>query len=272
MVARLLALMTVLVVAAPAGAAPSAEAWPRWTAHDPTSTATVDNRPWDAFLRAYLVAGADGVRRVAYGGVTAEDRAALDAYVDGLAAVPVSDLNRPEQRAYWINLYNALTVKVVLDHYPVDSIRDIDISPGLFADGPWGRKLVSVEGTAISLDDIEHRILRPLWRDPRLHYVLNCASVGCPDLPSRAVTADGTETLLDAAARRYINHSRGARVDGGRLVVSSIYDWFMEDFGGDDSAVIAHLRRYADPPLLARLDGIESIADDAYDWALNDAK
>ncbi len=97
-----------------------------------------------------------------------------------LAATSADRLRRAEQFPFWINLYNALTVKVVLDHYPVEIIRDIDISPGLFADGPWGKKLVTVEGEALSLDDIEHRILRPIWKDPRLHYVLNCAALGVP--------------------------------------------------------------------------------------------
>ena len=104
--------------------------------------------------------------------------------------------SRDEQLAYWINLYNALTVKVILDHYPVKSILDIDISPGWFSIGPWGKKLVAVEGVEISLDDIEHRILRPIWRDPRIHYALNCAAVGCPNLLREAFTGATAEVLL----------------------------------------------------------------------------
>ena len=134
----------------------------------------------------------------------------LNSYVAGLTAIPISRYNRSEQRAYWINLYNALTVKLVLEHYPIGSIRDIDISPGLFADGPWKRKLVEVENEVLSLNDIEHRILRPIWRDPLIHYAVNCASVGCPNLLTMAFTAANTDDLLNAAALDYINSPRGA--------------------------------------------------------------
>jgi hypothetical protein len=250
--------------------APSAKLWSRWQAHDPTSTLSVDHTAWDRLLRTYVLSEPDGINRFAYGKVTAADRAALDAYIATLSRTAVSQLNRAEQRAFWINLYNALTVQVVLAHYPVDSIRDIDISPGLFADGPWGRKLVEVEGEPISLDDIEHRILRPIWRDPRIHYAVNCASLGCPNLQPEAFTAANSETLLDRAAHAYVNHPRGARVENGKLIVSSIYVWFAEDFGSTDAAVIDHLRRYADADLLAALKDIATISGHAYDWRLNE--
>lgn len=251
--------------------APSADLWERWLAHDPASTATIDHAPWDRLLAAYVVRGGDGIARFAYDRVTEADRALLAAYVGRLAATPIGGYARPEQRAFWINLYNALTVQVVLDHYPVDSIMDIDISPGLFARGPWDRELVEVEGEPVSLNDIEHRILRPIWKDPRLHYALNCASLGCPDLMQKAYTAALTETLLDTSAHAYVNHPRGVRIDDGRLTVSSIYAWFQEDFGGRDETIIAHLKRYAAPPLAAKLAGIDTIADHDYDWSLNDA-
>ncbi|MEZ5670417.1 MAG: DUF547 domain-containing protein [Alphaproteobacteria bacterium] len=269
---RLLAILILLVPAA-AAAAPDAELWTRWTGHDPASQATVDHGAWSAFLARYRVDGPDGIARVRYGAVTPADRAALDAYLDRMAATRVTALARAEQRAFWINLYNALTVRTVLDHFPVDSIRDIDISPGVFADGPWGAELVAVEGVPLTLDDIEHRILRPLWADPRTHYVVNCAALGCPDLPAAALTAATMEAALDAAARAYVNHPRGAAVTAdGELVVSSIFDWYAADFGGSDAAVIAHLARYAAPALASRLAGIDAIADDAYDWWLNRAE
>lgn len=266
---RLLAIVAAFTVYtwALAEAAPRAELWPRWQAHDPASAAAVDHAAWDRWLGTYVTEGADGIARVAYGRVTAEDKVRLASYVERLAAAPVDRLNRAEQRALWINLYNALTVRTVLAHYPVRSIRDIGISPGLFSIGPWGRKLVTVAGESLSLDDIEHRILRPIWRDPRLHYAVNCASLGCPNLQRTAFTAANTERLLDEAARAYIRHPRGARIDNGRLIVSSLYVWFREDFSGSDAGVIAHLAQYgAAVGGRARLDG------DAYDWALNDAR
>ncbi|SEA81124.1 DUF547 domain-containing protein [Rubrimonas cliftonensis] len=251
--------------------APDAKLWERWTAHDPASPLTVDHGPWDALLRRHLV-DAPGVNRVRYAAFTAADRAALDAYLAALQATPVDRLARPEQMAFWINLYNALTVDVVLEHHPVASIRDIDISPGLVADGPWGAKLAKVAGERLSLNDIEHRILRPIWRDARIHYAVNCAAVGCPDLRARAWTAAGLDAALDAAARSYVNDPRGVRAEAGRLVVSKIYDWFHEDFGGTDAALLAHLIRYAEPALAEALRGRTRIDDAEYDWALNDAR
>ncbi|MCP5366893.1 MAG: DUF547 domain-containing protein [Hyphomicrobiales bacterium] len=250
--------------------APRADLWQRWTRHDPASSVRIDHGPWAAFLARYVRPGDDGINRVAYGQVTAADRAALEAYLSALAAVPVDGLNRDRQMAFWINLYNALTVRLILDYAPKESIRDIDISPGLFSDGPWGRKLVRVAGEDVSLNDIEHRILRPVWRDPRVHYAVNCASLGCPNLWPEPFRAGDLAAQLDAAARAYVNHPRGARVHGGKLTVSSIYVWFGGDFGGG-AGVLAHLRRYAGEALLKDLAPITGIADHAYDWRLNAA-
>ena len=250
--------------------APKAELWQRWTAHDPAATGQIEHGRWDNLLRIYLSTGEDGVNRFAYGRVTAEDRQSLDRYIDALTATAISRFNRRDQLAYWINLYNALTVVVVLDHYPVNSIQDIDISPGLFASGPWDKKLIEVEGEMLSLNDIEHRILRPIWRDPRIHYAVNCAAIGCPNLRMTAFTSENADDLLTEGAREYVNHPRGARLENARLIVSSIYVWFKGDFGKSNLDVIEHLKRYADPELATALDGIDLIDDDSYDWALND--
>ncbi len=252
-------------------AAPPARPWKRWMPHDSQSTAAIDHTAWDAVLARYVSRHPDGINRVANGSVTAADRAALDRYLDALSATPIARFNRDQQFAFWVNLYNALTVRVVLDHYPVDSIRDIDISSGLFADGPWGRDLIEVDGTALTLDDIEHRILRPLWRDPRIHYAVSCASLGCPNLARTAFLPGMLETMLNASAHDYINHPRGAAIRDGRLYVSSLYDWFSEDFGGDDAGVIAHLRNFAQGALADGLADIRSVSGHAYDWRLNDA-
>lgn len=250
--------------------APKADLWPLWEAHDPASTRIIDHARWTKFLQRHVHTDASGVNRIAYARIPETNRRDLAAYLSAMAATPVSTLRRAEQRAYWINLYNALTVKLILDHYPVASIRDIDISPGLFADGPWDKALVTVEGVPVSLNDIEHRILRPIWRDPRLHYALNCASVGCPNLQRRAFTAMNAPSLLDKAARDFVNSPRGVRLENDQLTVSSLYVWFAEDFGGDTAGVILHLKEFAAPDLVTALDDVTEI-EDAYDWSLNDA-
>jgi hypothetical protein len=200
----------------------------------------------------------------------------LDAWIAEAATRRPSEMARPEAFAFWANLYNALTLKVVLERYPLHSIRDIR-STGVLLDpkawlGPWRTRLITVEGKRMSLDDIEHGTMRATFRDPRVHYAVNCASIGCPNLWPQAWQATTLEAELNAATSAYINHPRGVTVlPDGRLRVSSIYYWFREDFGGNDGGIIAHLKRYASPPLSQRLSETSSIAGDTYDWALNNA-
>ena len=273
MALRKTAILTIglLLLCSAALAAAKPDLWEYWLQNDPSSKIRLDHSAWDQFLKSYLLTENGGINRVRYGQVSPADRAKLEGYIRKLEQTPVSRLHRFEQKPFWINLYNAVTVKIIIDHYPVKSIRDIDISPGLFSNGPWGKQLISVESQKISLDDIEHRILRPIWKDPRIHYGVNCASIGCPNLQPMAYTRDNMDDLLDKGAREYINHDRGARVEGGRLVVSSIYNWFEVDFGGNDAGVIAHLKKYARPGLQEKLESVDRIADTRYDWTLNDA-
>ncbi|MEM7422999.1 MAG: DUF547 domain-containing protein [Pseudomonadota bacterium] len=251
--------------------APKSEPWPRWEAHDPASTARIDHGLWNQFLGARTTAIGNRIL-FAYSDVTASERAGLDAYLALMSKVRIAGHTRDEQLAFWINLYNAMTVKVVLDHYPVESIRDIDISPGLFSSGPWDADLISVDGVALTLNDIEHRILRPIWNDPRIHYGVNCASMGCPDLAAMAYTGASVDQMLDAAARAFVNDKRGVRIGADGLVVSKIYDWFIDDFGGSEAGVLAHLTRYAVGDLVDRIKAAGAIDDTAYDWRLNDAQ
>lgn len=230
---------------------------------------------FDALLKRYVRPGADGVNRVNYARwtATAADVKALSDYIDAHAGLRPSRLRRNAAFAYWANLYNAITLKVVLDRYPVASIREIK-SDGLFDPkaylGPWRTKRVTVEGRPLSLDDIEHGIMRPTFMDSRVHYAVNCASIGCPNLPMKAWRAATLDADLNAAARDFVNHRRGVDVLAGNTVrVSSIYKWFRSDFGKDDAEVIAHLKRFAAPRLAAQLAKVTAIAEDTYDWSLN---
>jgi hypothetical protein len=260
----------VLLFLSSAYAAPAPDLWPRWQANVSDSKTVVDHRPWDMILKKYLITThPSGINRFRYGDVSPEDSNSLTQYLDQLQQVRVSFLNRKEQLAFWINLYNAMTVKVILDHYPVKSIRDIDISPGFFSNGPWDAKLLTVEGEEVSLNDIEHRILRPIFHDNRIHYAVNCASLGCPNLQPEAFTATNTEKLLENGARSYINSPRGARLAREWLYVSSIYKWFQVDFGGSEEGVIEHLLQYAEDGLAAVLQTYDKGLRYEYDWKLN---
>lgn len=254
-----------------AEAAPRADLWPRWKAHDPQSSTSVDHSAWGRLLTTYLVVGKPGaVNLFRYQAVKATDRQALDQYLAALSSVSVTKLNRAEQKAYWINFYNAFTVKIILDNYPVKSIRDI--KSGWFSPGPWDLKLVRVEGVELTLNDIEHRILRPIWQDNRIHYAVNCASLGCPNLQPEPFTAENSERLLDKGARDYVNSFRGTRFEGGTLVLSEIYDWYREDFAGSREGIFRHLLLWAEPPLAAALQAFAGEVIYDYDWRLNELK
>lgn len=266
----IVALFALLLAPTLATAAPDAKPWPKWEAHDDSSTAVIDHSVWDRFLHSYAHNNADGIVRVAYGSVTPADKAALAADLQQKAAVQISRYNRNEQRAFWIDLYNELTVKYVLDHYPIPSINDTSALMKLFTTNPWQRKLIAIEGEELALDDIEHRILRPDWHDPRIHYALNCASMGCPNLQPQAYTGTNTDQLLDKGAHEYVNSPRGVTIKDGKLIVSSIYVWYQKDFGGTDAGVIAHLKQYANPDLQRQLATVDHIAEHHYDWSLNE--
>lgn len=232
------------------------------------STQAVDHAQWAAILAKYVAAGEDGVNRFDYAAVSKADRAALDGYLAALQNIAPTSLNKAEATAYYFNLYNALTVQVVLDAWPVKSIRQI--KPGFLAFGPWRKARVRVEGHDLSLDDIEHGILRPMTGDARVHYAVNCASWSCPNLAHTPFTGAALEQQLEDAARAYINHPRGVWFNAyGRLYVSSIYKWYGEDFGGNDKGIIAHLKKYAEGELAEKLAGMRRISGDDYDWTIN---
>jgi len=128
------------------------------------------------------------------------------------------------------------------------------------------------EGESLSLNDIEHRILRPIWQDPRIHYAVNCASFSCPNLRGTAFTAGNLEAILDQAARSYVNSRRGVALAGGRLTLSSIYDWYASDFGRNEAEILAHLRQYAKPELASQLAAFKGRINYAYDWSLNEPR
>lgn len=225
---------------------------------------------WGMILEKYINAPDEiGVARFNYGALHAssDDRAALDAYIETLEDTDVASLSDKDAIAFWANLYNAVTIKVVIDNYPVKSIREIKSG---WRAGPWKRDLVSVGGKKLSLDDIEHDILRKQYPSPLIHYMVNCASIGCPNLGASAWSADTLDADREAAARIFINSPRGARITDKGLKVSSIYKWFKEDFGGNEAGVLKHLREYADEDLAAAIDGGAKITDYGYIWKLNE--
>ena len=225
---------------------------------------------YEALLQRRISQGAGGLNVFDYAGAKAAGEGrTIKAYTDHLASQNPDLLPQNDQIAYWANLYNALTVNLILDNYPVKSIRKI--KSGAFSNGPWKRDEVTVNGQVLSLNDIEHEILRKRYPNPAMvHYMVNCASIGCPNLPSKLWVGATLDADRDAAARAFINSPRGVKINGGSLKASSIYDWFKEDFGGSKTSTIAHFRQFAGPQLRAALDAGAKIGGYGYDWDLNE--
>lgn len=220
-------------------------------------------------LQRRISRGEDGLNLFDY---AAADKAGeltqITAYTDYLQTLNPDDMPENDQIAYWANLYNALTLKVVLEEYPVDSIRDI--KSGLFSIGPWGRDVAVVNGETLTLNNIEHDILRKNYANPAyVHYMVNCASIGCPNLSDKLWSGETLEADRKQAASDFINSPRGARIDGDELELSSIYKWFKEDFGDSKSETLKHLRKHAGPELAAAIDAGAKIDGYDYDWSLN---
>ncbi len=260
-----------VVLALPSFAAQKPELIPFWDRSNEQNNATIAHDEWQSVLDTYLKQHASGINRFDYGSLksTEVDISKLNSYLDKLQSIDPREYSRAEQKAYWINFYNSLTVKVVVDSYPVDSIKEIHES-WIPRSGPWGDVHARVAGQELTLDNIEHGILRPIWNDDRIHYAVNCASIGCPNLATKAYTAQNMELLLNSGAREYVNHPRGVDVvDEDFIVLSSIYDWWVFDFGNSEEGVIAHLLKYANPDLAEQLNNFDGAIDYEYDWDLN---
>ena len=225
--------------------APQKSLWPFWKVSNEKNTTVISHKSYQNFLDRYLFNGDNGVNQLRYSKVNAKDRQALNKYIQGLTELPIRTYNNKEQRAYWINLYNALTIQLILKHWPVKSITKINISPGFFSFGPWDAPLVTIEGQKITLNDIEHRILRPIWKTPLLHYALNCASMSCPQLQNKVFTGKNSQMLMKKAAQEYVNSPYGVKVERKILRLSKIYQWYQTDFGRNESQVIKHIAQFA---------------------------
>ena len=241
-----------------------------WRASDHSSVSIINHDLWGELLSSHVHLAESGVNLFAYTDVTAADRNKLSAYIESMAMVRIDEFNAQEQLAYWINLYNALTVSVILENYPVTSIRKIGGS--FFAPGPWNQTVVSVKGQDLTLNDIEHRIIRPVFADKRIHYAVNCASIGCPNLSPAVYQGATLGEQLDAAACEFIRHPRGVQISGDKLRLSSIYKWYIEDFGDSVEALKPHLAECLDPEVAERLLQLETGFGKVkyqYDWKLN---
>jgi hypothetical protein len=219
---------------------------------------------WDEALKAHVRGGV-----VNYAALH-DKPAVLDAYLGELTAVCKKDYDgwsREQQVALWVNAYNAFTVRLILDHYPLKSIREIGVLPG----AAWREKFIAMgplvgKGAKLSLNDVEHEILRKQFPDARLHFALVCASKSCPELRAEAYRAERLGEQLDDAGRRFLADASKNQLTGATWKVSSIYKWYREDFERDGPGLLPFLRRVSGAPKDAATPELEFLE---YDWSLN---
>lgn len=230
---------------------------------------TFEHGPYDALLSAH-VDEKEGT--VDYEGL-AEQEAKLDAYLSEVADADLAELSEDAQLALLINAYNAYTLKLILEHYPdIDSIRDVD--------DPWSTVRWEVGGQKLSLDQIEHGLIRPLYRDPRIHFAVNCAAVDCPHLAESAYTGADVDEQLGARTQATLSDDKFVRIEEGELRYTKVMHWYQDDFVDPSfqnhaESVPGYIARYTRDEVRQSIeehDGDPPASPLSYDWALNDEK
>jgi hypothetical protein len=219
-----------------------------------------DHRIYAELLMQYVKNG-----RVDYGGFKSEE-SKLDDYLKTLEAVDSKRLSRDEQFAFYANAYNAWTIKLILSGYPeVKSIKDL----GSLFQSPWKKDIVRIDGEEMTLDNVEHDILRPRFKDARVHFAINCAAISCPPLRPEPFRGEILNAQLDDATRSFLNNPGSYKFDDNKFYVSRIFKWFGEDFDHD---VLGFYLKYAEGDLKRKLEAGQGKLDIRYldyDWGLN---
>ena len=248
-------------------AAPSKDLWQYWDQSNPQSNKTIDFQPWQNFLDQYLVTE-NGDTYVMYAKVTPQDKVALDQAIATYAHINILNYNKDQQFAYWINMYNMLTVRVILNHPNVTSIRQINAG-WLWGTKVWDTPVATIMGKSVTLNDIEHRIIRPIWNDPRIHAAVNCASISCPNLSKTVYEGEKINSQLDQAFSAWVNSPKGVILRNNTLLLSQIFNWYGSDFG-DARQMRDYIAKYTKNPTITNaLKGDNPIGFQRYDWGLN---
>jgi hypothetical protein len=217
----------------------------------------ISHELWTALLQKYVTS--EGL--VSYKEFQ-KDQKSLEVYLEVLANnPPQASWSSAEQLVYWINAYNAFTIQLVLQHYPVSSIRKI----GSWFQSPWKIDFISIGGKTYTLDTIEHEILRKTFKEPRIHFALNCASYSCPVLWNKALSSKHYSEELEDLARRFINDPKRNKIQKDSVEISEIFKWFQEDFVREES-LISFLNRYSS----VKIQETAQIQYLPYNWNLNE--
>lgn len=219
----------------------------------PDNTSAISHQKWDQLLKKHVSA----TGKVDYKGLV-NDKAELNSYLEILKSrIPGSGESSNEKLSYWINAYNAFTVSLIVENYPLKSIRDIK--------DPWDKKFIVLAGKQYSLNQIENEIIRKQFNEPRIHFAVNCAAASCPPLLNEAFTADKLSAQLEKQTRKFVTNSQYNQIAKDRVGLSQIFNWYNEDFT-KQGTFIQWLNKYASSPVSANAD----ISYLEYDWALNE--
>lgn len=208
---------------------------------------------WDGLLQAHV--NRDGV--VDYKAM--KEDPSFERCVEAFSnmALP-ANWNAQQRMAYWINVYNVFTVKLILDNYPVKSINDIK--------DPWKKKFITLDGESYSLNQIENEILRPKFKDARIHFAVNCASFSCPKLNNRAFFGHSLDKVLSQLTRDFVNDPKRNTISASKAEVSKIFEWYAEDFTRNGQTLVSWLNRYSQ----VKIDESTTVTYMKYDWSLNE--
>lgn len=230
-----------------------------WQAIYQKHTPTMTHHDWDTLLQQHV----STTGQVDYQDFIA-DSTRLNKYLNDLSRhVPSNNWSEPEQLAYWINAYNAFTVKLIMDHYPVKSIKDIADGLPMIA-SPWDIKFFKIGNVDFDLNTIEHKILRAKFKEPRIHFAINCASVSCPKLRAEAYSAAQLEAQLEAQTMDFLNHPTKNIINHEVTQLSQIFDWFRGDFV-ECGGVFKFIQKYNHN--IREGNKVELLK---YDWKLNE--
>ena len=220
---------------------------------DKASAEAFNHNAWDLLLQKHV--SNSGI--VDYKGFK-EDRAVLKAYLDELATnLPEDNWTREDKLAYWINVYNAYTVKLIIDNYPIKSIKDIK--------DPWGKRFFKLGSKWYNLNDVEHQILRKM-NEPRIHFAIVCASISCPKLENRAFYASNLEERLTSATKAFLNDASRNNISENSLKISKIFKWFTKDFKQNNGSLATFINTYTDIEIAKNA----KISYNDYNWNLNE--
>ena len=225
------------------------------------------SRAWDYLLGAYLHG-----QNLDYKGIKKEE-SKLDHYLDYLNQLKVSEMRRNEKKAFWINLYNACTVKLILNHYPISSIKKIKRF-GLWG-SPWKKRICRSEGKKVTLDEIEHGILRTNFSDPRVHFALVCASTSCPALRFESYDASKLNRQLEEQTKSFMQNSeKNIFIESKKIAsLSMLFRWYGNDFGSTKQERLKFIKPYVPQEHQTWIDSDSTrIKYLNYDWRLNDTK